>query len=156
MRLVAAFERADGGWSVEAHFAGTPDAAALRELIDAVVGATAARDLVIETVTARDWVATSLAGLKPVAAGRFVVHGAHDRARMPTHRVGIEIEAALAVGTGHHGTTRGCLLALDAWLKHRRARLGPALPRKRRAVAEMIFGTAPALPLPALAGRGLG
>ena len=54
---VAAFERADGGWSVEAHFAGTPDAVALRELIDAVAGTTAARDLVIETVAARDWVA---------------------------------------------------------------------------------------------------
>ena len=59
----------------------------------------------------------SLAGLRPVAAGRFVVHGAHDRARVPLNRIGIEIEAALAFGTGHHGTTRGCLLALDAICK---------------------------------------
>src|SRR5581483_5073211 len=47
------------------------------------------------------------------AAGRFLVHGAHDRSRVPANRIGIEIEAALAFGTGHHGTTRACLLALD-------------------------------------------
>jgi len=55
--------------------------------------------------------------LRPVAAGRFVVHGAHDRTRVPLNHIGIEIEAALAFGTGHHGTTRGCLLALDAICK---------------------------------------
>src|SRR5262249_55533858 len=61
-------------------------------------------------------------GLLPVVAGRFVVHGRHDRARLAVNRIGIEIEAALAFGTGHHGTTRGCLLALDHLLKARRAR----------------------------------
>ncbi len=64
-------------------------------------------------MAAADWVARSLAGLTPVAAGRFIVHGAHDRAGVGANRIGIEIEAALAFGTGHHGTTRGCLLALD-------------------------------------------
>ena len=49
----------------------------------------------------------------PVPAGRFVVHGRHDRAKVPPNKLGIEIEAALAFGTGHHGTTRGCLLLLD-------------------------------------------
>jgi ribosomal protein L11 methyltransferase len=98
----------------------------LRALVRAVAGDAAAGALVLDTVAARDWVAASLAGLKPVAAGRFLVHGAHDRARVPAHRIGIEIEAALAFGTGHHGTTRGCLLALDAWLKRRRARLAPS------------------------------
>jgi ribosomal protein L11 methyltransferase len=67
-------------------------------------------------------VAESLAGLAPVRAGRFIVHGAHDRARVRSHDIGIEIEAALAFGTGHHGTTRGCLLALDDLAKRRRAR----------------------------------
>jgi ribosomal protein L11 methyltransferase len=119
---VAAFERPDGSWSVEAHFARAPDEAVLRDLVGAVAGAAGAQALVIETVAARDWVAASLAGLKPVAAGRFLVHGSHDRARIPGHRIGIEIEAALAFGTGHHGTTRGCLLALDGWLKRRGAR----------------------------------
>jgi ribosomal protein L11 methyltransferase len=115
----AAFERPDGGWSFAAHFAEAPDEASLRALVGAVAGEAAARALVLETVAARDWVAASLAGLKPVAAGRFLVHGAHDRARVPAHRIGIEIEAALAFGTGHHGTTRGCLLLLDQVLRSR-------------------------------------
>jgi ribosomal protein L11 methyltransferase len=55
-----------------------------------------------------------------VRAGRFLVHGSHDRDRVPPEAIGIEIEAALAFGTGHHGTTRGCLLMLDAVLKERR------------------------------------
>jgi len=59
-----------------------------------------------------------------VAAGRFVVHGAHDRARVAVNRIGIEIEAALAFGTGHHGTTRGCLLALDRICRFQNPRHG--------------------------------
>jgi ribosomal protein L11 methyltransferase len=55
-----------------------------------------------------------------VRAGRFLVHGAHDRARIRPNDISIEIEAALAFGTGHHGTTRGCLLALDDLAKRRR------------------------------------
>lgn len=70
----------------------------------------------------RDWVQTSLSGLNPVAAGRFFVHGSHDRRRVPPNASAIEVEAALAFGTGHHGTTRGCLLALDALLKKNRPR----------------------------------
>ncbi|MBN9270872.1 MAG: 50S ribosomal protein L11 methyltransferase, partial [Mesorhizobium sp.] len=54
-----------------------------------------------------DWVARSLEGLKPVHAGRFLVHGAHDRAKRRSGEIAIEIEAGLAFGTGHHGTTAG-------------------------------------------------
>jgi ribosomal protein L11 methyltransferase len=78
-------------------------------------------------VRATDWVRDSLAGLAPVAAGRFVVHGAHDRARVAGNRIGIEIEAALAFGTGHHGTTRGCLLALERLCKSSRRRRAPRI-----------------------------
>ena len=127
--VVAAFEDAAGGWNVEVHFETAPDVAALRDAVATIAGPSAAQALVFETVAARDWVAASLAGLKPVSAGRFLVHGAHDRAGVPAHRVGIEVEAALAFGTGHHGTTRGCLLALDALLKHG---LRPARPRRGR------------------------
>lgn len=66
-----------------------------------------------------NWVAKSLEGLDPVWAGRFVVHGAHDRDKVPDTAIGIEIEAALAFGTGHHATTSGCLLALDHLLRQR-------------------------------------
>ena len=60
--------------------------------------------------------------MRPVTAGRFVVHGAHDRDRVPSHCISIEIEAATAFGTGHHGTTRGCLLALDHLARRYRPR----------------------------------
>jgi len=119
--VCAAFE--DGRqWRVEIHFRAPPDEAALRSLTALAAGERIAEALTFETVAPADWVATSLAGLKPVAAGRFLVHGAHDRARAAANRVAIEIEAALAFGTGHHGTTRGCLLALDHLAKRLRPR----------------------------------
>ena len=111
---VAAFEGIDGRWNVEIHFEQAPDEAAIRRLIGEAGGPA---DVMFETIAARDWVAASLADLKPVAAGRFTVHGAHDRVHVTADRIGIEIEAALAFGTGHHGTTRGCLLALDGIVK---------------------------------------
>lgn len=69
-----------------------------------------------------DWVAMSLDGLKPVVAGRFVVHGAHDRDRIPAGLIGLLIEANQAFGTGHHPTTWGCLVALSRLLRTRRFR----------------------------------
>jgi ribosomal protein L11 methyltransferase len=128
---VALFERPDGGWTVQAHFDAAPDES-LRKLIETVAGAEAARTLHFESVQKQDWVAASLADLKPVRAGRFLVHGRHDRARVPPNAIGIEIEAALAFGTGHHGTTRGCLLALEALVKQqqrrKRGRASSSLP----------------------------
>jgi ribosomal protein L11 methyltransferase len=117
---VAAFEGTDGQWNVEVHFEEPPDEAAVRSLVHDAAGSDL--KLVFETIAARDWVAASLAGLKPVSAGRFTVHGEHDRVNVAPNRIGIEIEAALAFGTGHHGTTRGCLLALDRLAKIRRLR----------------------------------
>jgi len=107
-------------WSVEIYFEHTPDEAAVRALIGDLAGNAARERLAFSTVAARDWVAQSLAGLQPVAAGRFVIHGAHHRGCIAPNRIGVEIEAALAFGTGHHGTTRGCLLALDRILKRHR------------------------------------
>jgi ribosomal protein L11 methyltransferase len=115
--VVAAFEEAERTWTVEILFRRPADEDAVRHLVAATVGMAAARALTFATIAGRDWVAAGFAGLGPVTAGRFVVHGAHDRAGVPPSRIGIEIEAALAFGTGHHGTTRGCLLALDRLLK---------------------------------------
>jgi ribosomal protein L11 methyltransferase len=106
-----------GRWQVVIHFRGEAERERVRGAVAAAVGAEAAAALQFGSVEAADWVRQSLAGLRPVAAGRFVVHGAHDRTRVPLNHIGIEIEAALAFGTGHHGTTRGCLLALDAICK---------------------------------------
>ncbi|WP_349357667.1 50S ribosomal protein L11 methyltransferase [Stappia sp.] len=66
-----------------------------------------------------NWVEKSLEGLSPVSAGRFFVHGSHDRDKRPFNALAIEIEAALAFGTGHHGTTAGCLIELDRLLSRR-------------------------------------
>jgi ribosomal protein L11 methyltransferase len=119
---VAAFERPDGRWDVTVHFAEAPEQALLRELVTNAASADIAGTLTFDTVEARDWVKAGLEDLVPVPAGRFVVHGAHDRARVPPNKLAIEIEAALAFGTGHHGTTRGCLLLLDHVLKAQRPR----------------------------------
>ncbi len=120
--VYSTFEGDDGRWQVAIHFGARVDQNAVRALVARAVGESEAQRLNFEQVAETDWVARSLAGLKPVRAGHFVVHGAHDRARVPVNAIGIEIEAALAFGTGHHGTTRGCLTALDALAKQRRAR----------------------------------
>ena len=117
----AAFEGDGGQWQVAIHFRDKPDEANLRAQVALAAGEAAAAALTIEPVAPVDWVKQSLAGLKPVRGGRCIVHGAHDRACVKPNDIGIEIEAALAFGTGHHGTTRGCLLALDDLAKRRRA-----------------------------------
>jgi ribosomal protein L11 methyltransferase len=107
-------------WLVEAYFGWEPDQKAIRELISVASDAATALAATFGLTEKRDWVANSLAGLKPVRAGRFLVHGAHDRSRVRANDVAIQIEAGLAFGTGHHGTTRGCLLHFDRLLKRRR------------------------------------
>jgi ribosomal protein L11 methyltransferase len=107
-------------WLMEAYFGVDPDEAAVRALIALASDEATARSAVFGRTERRDWVANSLAGLKPVRAGRFVVHGRHDRSRVRANDVAIEIEAGLAFGTGHHGTTRGCLMHFDRLLKRRR------------------------------------
>jgi ribosomal protein L11 methyltransferase len=118
-------ERWPGGgraWLMEAYFGWKPDEEAIRALIAAASDEETARSATFGLTEKRDWVANSLAGLKPVRAGRFLIHGAHDRARVGASDVAIEIEAGLAFGTGHHGTTRGCLLHFDRLLKRGRPR----------------------------------
>jgi len=122
-----------GRWQIAIHFRAAPDKSALRTLVSAAAGPKAAAALRFERVSATGWVRQSLAGLAPVGAGRFIVHGAHDRAGIPVNRIGIEIEAALAFGTGHHGTTRGCLLALD--------RIGKSLNQRSHAPRILDLGT---------------
>lgn len=110
-------------WKVEIYFASHPDEDAVRDMLRPIVGGVI-DSTPFTTVNQKDWVAASLDGLQPVRAGRVLVHGAHDREAVRVNDVAIEIEAALAFGTGHHGTTAGCLLALDAELKKRRPRYG--------------------------------
>jgi ribosomal protein L11 methyltransferase len=119
---IAAFEGPSGRWDITVHFAQAPDENAIRELVTVAAGSEVARSISFDTLAPKDWVRATLSDLVPVHAGRFTVHGQHDRARVPPNKLGIEIEAALAFGTGHHGTTRGCLLLLDEVLKAYRPR----------------------------------
>ena len=125
--VAVSLDAGPGHWRVTLYFGRPADEAGVRALAAMAGGGAAARALRFESIAAADWVAESLAGLKPVAAGRFIVHGAHDRAGIPRNRIGIEIEAALAFGTGHHGTTRGCLLALDRMCKSLRGGAAPKI-----------------------------
>ncbi len=108
---VGHFEVEDGSglFEVGAHFEEPPDAVAL-DLLAAVHGA---RPFLISEVPDVDWVAKVRRDLPPVVAGRFVVHGAHSLGELPPG-LPLLVEAAMAFGTGHHGTTAGCLQALDA------------------------------------------
>jgi ribosomal protein L11 methyltransferase len=74
----------------------------------------------IEALADADWLALALSGLPPVRAGRFFIYGAHDRGLAPPSTVNLRVEAGAAFGTGHHGTTVGCLLAFDQALKAQR------------------------------------
>ncbi|RWB23910.1 MAG: 50S ribosomal protein L11 methyltransferase, partial [Mesorhizobium sp.] len=87
-----------------------------------LAGLALSRPIAREPVPDIDWVTRSLEGLKPVRAGRFFVHGAHDRRKRHSGELAIEIEAGLAFGTGHHGTTAGCLEMLEQVVRRERPR----------------------------------
>ncbi len=79
-------------------------------------------DIQRETLPDIDWVSRSLEGLPAVRAGHFFIHGAHEEKRRHAGEIPIRIEAGLAFGTGHHGTTAGCLEMIDRELKARSPR----------------------------------
>jgi ribosomal protein L11 methyltransferase len=114
---VSWFEEKPGKFRLEVYVPTKQDADSAR----AIVGAAAPElHLVQKRIKAADWVAMSLEGLPAVRAGRFVVAGAHALKRESGGRVKIWIEASEAFGTGHHGTTWGCLMALEGVLRERR------------------------------------
>lgn len=99
--------------------AGTSRLQALYDTQDAAKAAAALFDIpsTVERLPDEDWVSLSQAGLPPVAAGRFWVHGSHDAGDIPDGTAHpILVDAGLAFGTGHHGTTKGCLLIFDTLL----------------------------------------
>jgi ribosomal protein L11 methyltransferase len=128
---VGVFEMEDGSglWEVGAYFLEAPDDIALTLL----AAAHGARPFAVSEVPETDWVAHVRRELHPVEAGRFFVYGSHDADKLPEGRVGLLIEAAMAFGTGHHGTTQGCLESVDKLLN---AGVSP------RNVADIGCGTA--------------
>ena len=110
---VGVFEIEDGSalWEVGAYFVEAPD----QVILAILAAAFGAADFAVSELPEVDWVAHVRRELHPVDAGRFFVFGSHDAHRVPAGRVALQIEATVAFGTGHHGTTLGCLRAFD-WL----------------------------------------
>ncbi len=108
---VGVFELEDGSglWEVGGYFTEAPDDTALA-LLAAAMGAA---PFVVSELPETDWVAHVRRELAPVQAGRFFVYGSHDADKVPADSIPLLIEASMAFGTGHHGTTLGCLRALD-------------------------------------------
>jgi ribosomal protein L11 methyltransferase len=111
---VGVFEIEDGSglWEVGGYFLEPPDGVMLEVLATAF----GARPFALSELPEVDWVAHVRRELSPVDAGRFFVFGSHDADKVPQGRVPLQIEATVAFGTGHHGTTLGCLLAFDRLL----------------------------------------
>ncbi|WP_171232594.1 50S ribosomal protein L11 methyltransferase [Ruegeria sp. HKCCA4812] len=111
---VGVFEVEDGSglWEVGGYFTEAPDETALAVL----AAAFDAKPFVVSELPETDWVAHVRRELAPVEAGRFFVYGSHDADKLPKGRIPLLIEAAMAFGTGHHGTTLGCLKAFDRLL----------------------------------------
>jgi ribosomal protein L11 methyltransferase len=100
-------------WRIDAFPTSDAEADDLRHHL----GGFAGLKIVTEKLADADWLEMALSGLPPVRAGGFFIYGVHDRGRTPASTVNLRIEAGAAFGTGHHGTTVGCLLAYDALLK---------------------------------------
>jgi ribosomal protein L11 methyltransferase len=109
-----------GQWNVEVYFGSEPDKCVVRDLVAVAAGHAIAQAITFGRLERADWISASLAGFDPVRAGRFLVIGSHARQAARPNDIVIEIEAALAFGTGHHGTTMGCLLALDRLARMKR------------------------------------
>lgn len=101
-----------GVWRIDAY----PASAAEAEGVEAALRAAPGLEVTVEALADADWLAMALSGLPPVRAGRFFVYGLHDRGKVPDDTVNLRIEAGAAFGTGHHGTTVGCLEAFDGLL----------------------------------------
>lgn len=105
-----------GIWRIDAFPNDADDARGIEARLKAHDGLT----VIVEKLADADWLAMSLSGLPPVRAGRFFVYGAHDQGIVPNNTVNLKIDAGAAFGTGHHGTTVGCLIAFDELLKRER------------------------------------
>jgi len=116
---VTLFEDKPPSFVVEAYYAIEP---ALDAIAEALAGLADLGALSLVAVPDENWVALSQAALPPVPAGRFVVHGSHDRQRFAMWRHAIEIDAGEAFGTGHNATTALCLEAIDLLARRRRFR----------------------------------
>lgn len=120
---VSYFEIGNGHFEVSALYETEPDRTRLEALIDGAVEDGRISPIRIEPVPDANWVTISQGQRGPIRAGRFLIHGSHDRGRIARNRYTIEIDAEQAFGTAHHPTTLGCLLVLDGLAKWGRPNL---------------------------------
>lgn len=116
------FEAAGDGWRIDAYYDDDPPSPeSMREMLAQLLSLPAHEHIAIslEDVPDLNWVAISQAALPPVTAGRYTIHGSHDRDRVPQGPGAILIDAGEAFGTAHHATTYGCLLAIDRLTRRR-------------------------------------
>ncbi len=126
---VSTFELEEGGnWLVEATLHGEPDQPRLAARVAVLAEALGLPEpkLIVEALPSIDWVSHSYQGFPPIRAGRFFVHGSHHDGTVPAGSIPLLVDAATAFGTGEHGSTKGCLLALDRLSRRLR------LPRRGR------------------------
>jgi ribosomal protein L11 methyltransferase len=118
---LALFEEVEnsGQWNVSLYVDDSERSLWWQRVMNALGGDAFGLVLQEEQVADVNWVAHTLSELKPVRAGRFILHGSHDRGVARTGTIAVEIDAGLAFGTGHHGTTAGCLDVLDGVLRRR-------------------------------------
>ena len=111
LQALSLFEADETGaaWQIEAYFGSAEDAAEACRSVKSIAQFAACASTV-EELAKTNWVRQSLRGLTAIKVGRFFIHGSHGRALRPSNGIAIEIDAATAFGTGHHGSTRGCLL----------------------------------------------
>lgn len=110
----------DGPWTIEAYADAPPDHARLGAALDGVAAAAAIEvpDLQVETMASMDWLRANRESFQPIRAGRYFVYPSHYEDAMPPGAIAIRIDAATAFGSGTHGSTLGCLLALDLLMPH--------------------------------------
>jgi len=106
-------EDQDGPWLLDVLLTETDEAGRARWLAAAQEIVPGLPPFAFDALGERDWVAESQRALHPVRAGRFVVHGSHDRDRLPPSRWRLELDAGRAFGTAHHPSTKGSLMALE-------------------------------------------
>lgn len=118
---VSTFELEEGGnWLVEATDQSPPDEARLAARVAVLAEAVGIEEpkVIVERLPSIDWVSHSYQGFPPIRAGRFFVHGSHHEGTVPAGSIALLVDAATAFGTGEHGSTNGCLQALDRLSRH--------------------------------------
>ena len=94
-------------------------------------------DIFLSVLPAEDWAVKSQQGLERLRVKRLMIVNGEDQRHVPIGLLPIRIQAANAFGTGHQGTTFGCLLSIQKL--QQRLRRPVAVKQK---IADIGCGTA--------------